>query len=91
MTTKPTTKTASRRAPVAEPVLQTSAKCARCLFARLVAVPNDDYGNASKMCECHVARPTSHGFPIVRRDDFCSCHVDAETHERTFANLAPNI
>ena len=83
--------------PVASPVLQTTATCAGCLFSRLVSIPKrgpkprDGHDNSSPMCECHVARPTSHGFPIVRRDDFCSCHVDADTHERTFANLAPNI
>jgi len=39
------------------------------------------------MKQCHVARPSGHGFPCVRRDDWCSLHVSAETQERTFGGL----
>lgn len=70
-----------------------TARCAECLFGRGVTIT--DYNKAGKvtgkreMCECHVSRPTRYGFPVVRTDDFCACHVDAKTGERTFAGLAP--
>ena len=67
----------------------TSARCDGCLFGRKVIIVKrgraDKDGNAR--CECHVARPTSHGFPVVRCDDWCSCHVSARTHERTFGGI----
>ena len=68
-----------------------TAKCASCLFGRPVTVVDKDKsGNETarrEMCECHVARPTRYGFPTVRLDDFCACHVCAKTAERTFAGL----
>lgn len=63
------------------------ARCAECLFGRPVA-DTDKSGNIRReMCECHVARPTKSGFPVVRPDDFCALHVDADTMERTFAGV----
>lgn len=71
----------------------TSARCDGCLFGRKVIIvkrgPVDKDGNAR--CECHVARPTSHGFPVVRCDDWCSYHVGARTHERTFGGIITGI
>lgn len=72
-----------------------AATCAGCLFGRAVEVVGT-CGCASatppvKMCECHVARPTRFGFPVVRPDDFCALHVDAKTRNRTFAGLAPTV
>ena len=68
-----------------------TAKCASCLFGRPVTVVDRDKSGKEtarrEMCECHVARPTRYGFPTVRLDDFCACHVDAATNERTFAGL----
>lgn len=67
-----------------------TARCAECLFGRkiaLVDVVRGDEGERRAMCECHVARPTKWGWPVVRMDDFCALHVDAKTHERTFAGL----
>ena len=68
-----------------------TARCADCLFGRPVTVVDKDKsGNETgrrDMCECHVARPTRYGFPCVRLDDFCACHVCAKTAERTFAGL----
>ena len=68
-----------------------TAKCAGCLFGRPVTVVDKDKSGKEtarrEMCECHVARPTRYGFPCVRLDDFCACHVDAKTTERTFAGL----
>ena len=68
-----------------------TARCADCLFGRPVTiVDKNKKGEVTaqrEMCECHVARPTRYGFPTVRLDDFCSCHVCAETVERTFAGL----
>lgn len=68
-----------------------TAKCASCAFGRAVTIIDyDKHGKQTgtrDMCECHVARPTRNGFPVVRLDDFCSCHVDATTFERTFAGL----
>jgi hypothetical protein len=43
------------------------------------------------MCECHVARPTRFGFPVVRLDDFCSFHADPKTGERAYAGLVANV
>ena len=68
-----------------------TAKCANCLFGRPVTITDDKKKSTKReMCECHVARPTRSGFPIVRLDDYCACHVDAATGERTFAGLAPS-
>ena len=68
-----------------------AATCAGCLFGRPATIIDRDKGGKEmarrEMCECHVARPTRYGFPVVRCDDFCACHVDAATHERTFAGL----
>ena len=49
------------------------------------------HGNAVQTidkCECHMARPTKLGFPLVRRDDWCSLHVDCYTGDRTFGGVA---
>lgn len=68
-----------------------TARCADCLFGRPVTITDkakDGTVRATReMCERHVARPTRYGFPTVQLDDFCSCHVDAQTFERTFAGL----
>lgn len=68
-----------------------TARCADCLFGRPVTVIDKDKDGKEtarrEMCECHVARPTRYGFPLVRLDDFCACHVNAKTAERTFAGL----
>ena len=68
-----------------------TAKCENCIFGRAVTVIDKDKSGKEtarrEMCECHVARPTRYGFPIVRLDDFCACHVCAATTERTFAGL----
>lgn len=70
-----------------------TARCAGCLFGRPVTVVDKDKSGKEtarrEMCECHVARPTRYGFPTVRLDDFCACHVCAATAERTFAGLVP--
>lgn len=71
-----------------------TARCASCLFGRAVTIADHDKTGKEtarrEMCECHVSRPTRYGFPVVREDDFCACHVDAKTAERTFAGLAPS-
>lgn len=71
-----------------------TAACAACLFGRAVEIIDRDKGGKEvsrrSMCECHVARPTRYGFPVVRPDDFCALHVDAAKGERTFAGLVPN-
>lgn len=67
----------------------TSAKCRDCVFGRLVTTPMKGAFAGAEMCECHVARPTRYGFPLTRPDDYCSCHVDVNTNERTFAGLVP--
>lgn len=58
--------------------------CAKCLFGRLVR--SEERGT---YCECHIVRPTSYGFPIVRPDDFCGQHVNDKDTFRTFAALIP--
>ena len=71
-----------------------TATCAECMFGRAVTIADTDKKGtviaSREMCECHVARPTRNGFPVVRPDDFCAFHVDAKTSERTFAGLAPH-
>ena len=66
------------------------ARCDGCLFGRCVSttlmregvvIGTEDY------CECHMARPIAAGFPRVRRDDWCSLHVQAQTKERTFCGV----
>jgi hypothetical protein len=68
-----------------------TARCIDCMFGRpAVIIERDKDGNETarhEVCECHVARPTRSGFPTVRPDDYCACHVDAKTAERTFAGL----
>lgn len=68
-----------------------TARCTDCLFGRPVTIVDKDKDGRElgrrEMCECHVARPTRFGFPAVRLDDFCACHVDATSGERTFAGL----
>lgn len=68
-----------------------TAACSGCLFGRPVTIVDKDKAGREtgrrEMCECHVARPTRYGFPAVRLDDFCACHVDAASGERTFAGL----
>lgn len=70
-----------------------TARCSECIFGRGVTIVDKDKTGKElgrRECyECHVARPTRYGFPVVRDDDFCACHVDAKTGERTFAGLAP--
>lgn len=67
------------------------AHCAECLFGRPVTVieGKDKEQTKREMCECHVARPTRSGFPLVRLDDFCSHHVDRVSGERTYAGFVP--
>lgn len=71
-----------------------TAKCETCIFGREITIADKakdgQVVNRRQMCECHVARPTRYGFPVVRLDDFCACHVDAKTAERTFAGLVTN-
>lgn len=68
-----------------------TARCIDCLFGRPATIVDKDKDGKEtarrEVCECHVARPTRYGFPCVRPDDYCSCHVDAATGERTFAGL----
>lgn len=70
-----------------------TARCSECIFGRGVTIVDKDKTGKElgrRECyECHVSRPTRYGFPVVRTDDFCACHVDAKTGERTFAGLAP--
>ena len=71
-----------------------TAKCANCIFGRGVTIVDKDKSGKETarrdMCECHVARPTRYGFPVVRLDDFCALHVHAASGERTFAGLLPS-
>lgn len=73
--------------PLAAP---TKARCDGCLFGRCVTVTitrGSEVIGQEERCECHVARPTREGFPCVRRDDWCSLHVEAKTRERTFGGV----
>lgn len=68
-----------------------TVRCANCLFGRTVTITDKAKDGSvwatRETCKCHVARPTRYGFPTVQLDDFCSCHVDAQTLECTFAGL----
>lgn len=68
-----------------------TARCEDCIFGRAVTIADKDKRGkvtaTRQMCECHVARPTRFGFPVVQLDDFCGCHVSAATAERTFAGM----
>lgn len=72
-----------------------TAKCENCIFGRAVMIIDKDKSGKETarrdMCECHVARPTRYGFPVVRLDDFCACHVSARSAERTFAGLVAPV
>lgn len=92
---KKTTTTAKAKKPEAEIVPEkdrpVNARCDECLFGRCVTVCEARHGNAVQTiekCECHMARPTKLGFPLVRRDDWCSLHVDCYTGDRTFGGVA---
>ncbi len=76
--------------PEAEESLPTNARCDECLFGRNIncEVLHGDTVEIVAKCECHLARPTKTGFPIVRPDDWCSLHVDNYTMERTFGGMA---
>lgn len=70
--------------------------CLNCAFGRQVTVVTEDKKSGKEtdrrnMCECHVARPTRFGFPVVRLDDFCSFHADPKTGERAYAGLVANV
>lgn len=68
-----------------------TAQCSSCVFGRCVTIVDTDkkgHEISRHDCyECHVARPTRYGFPVVRKDDFCALHVDATTLEQTFKGL----
>lgn len=70
-----------------------TATCAGCMFGRAFTLTDTNKKGEvvaeREMCECHVSRPTSKGWPTVRPDDYCALQVDAETAERTFAGLVP--
>ena len=70
-----------------------AATCATCIFGRGITIEDKNRKGevvaTREMAECHVARPTRFGFPVVRLDDFCSMHVDRASAERTFAGLVP--
>ncbi len=66
-----------------------TASCTTCVFSRKIIITVNGTADC-EMCECHVARPTSYGFPTIRPDDFCGLHVKADTMERTFANVSPS-
>ena len=51
----------------------TNRKCRNCFFG----YPLD----GGEKAECHIARPTSHKWPVVRGCDWCSCWTDEETGE----------
>ncbi len=64
-------------------------KCGRCLFAIAEFVPDP---TAPYQCgkqkprvsayRCHLNRPASGGFPIVRDDEFCAYFTDARTRKQ---------
>lgn len=67
------------------------AKCENCLYGRriVVAAPESKNGEVIEMCTCHVSRPTTRGFPVVKTDDYCSFHVDQKGN-KTFNGMTPS-
>lgn len=59
----------------------TKMKCRSCFYG----YPLD----GGEKAECHVARPTSHKWPIVRGCDWCSLWTDEETGEHPLL-IPPN-
>ena len=69
-------------------------KCARCLFAISEFVPDANApftpGNSKPRVpgyRCHISRPGTNGFPIVRADEFCGMFTDAKTRKQPLARL----
>ena len=67
-----------------EALPKTEATCSSCLFGRKVQ------NNRRKLCECHISRPTVTGFPFVRQDDCCLCHIDETSRKWSFEGLLPD-
>ena len=69
-------------------------KCARCFFAISEFVPD---AAAPFTCgkskprvpgyRCHISRPGTNGFPVVRADEFCGMFTDAKTRKQPLARL----
>jgi hypothetical protein len=83
---KPRAKRIAPALPEPRRKAKSAATCMKCLFGRLV-----ESEKKGIYCECHVARPTQSGFPMVRPDDFCPLHVMVRSKKRTFAGLVPEI
>jgi hypothetical protein len=83
---KPRAKRIAPALPEPRRKAKSAATCMKCLFGRLV-----ESEKKGIFCECHVARPTQSGFPMVRPDDFCPLHVMVRSKKRTFAGLVPEI
>lgn len=69
-------------------------KCARCFFAISEFVPDAAapfLGGKSKPrvpgYRCHISRPGTNGFPVVRADEFCGMFTDAKTRKQPLARL----
>jgi hypothetical protein len=69
-------------------------KCARCFFAISEFVPDAAApftGGKSKPrvpgYRCHISRPGTNGFPVVRADEFCGMFTDAKTRKQPLARL----
>lgn len=68
-------------------------KCARCFFAISEFVPDADapYTGKSKPrvpgYRCHISRPGTNGFPIVRANEFCGMFTDAKTKNQPLTRL----
>ena len=76
-----------------KPTTDRCEKCARCFFAisELVPDPTAPFRHGSKPrvhgYRCHISRPSTNGFPIVRADEFCGMFTDAKTRKQPLARL----
>lgn len=65
--------------------------CADCFFSMRDMIPDPnalhEIGKAKPRIagyRCHVSRPGTNGFPIVRADEFCTFFTDRRTRNRPF-------
>ena len=77
-----------------EPTTTRCEKCARCFFAISEFVPDTgapfECGKSKPRVpgyRCHISRPGTNGFQIVRGDEFCGMFTDAQTRKQPLARL----
>ncbi len=77
------------------PTTDRCEKCARCLFAiaEFIPDPSAPYQSGKQKprvsgFRCHINRPSTSGFPVVRGDEFCAFFTDAKTRKQPLFRFA---